>query len=278
MNTQIKFKRGLNGNLEPVVLSAGEPAFTTDTGKLYIGNGATKVLINPINKPIGITVDTFYTKFKINEYGQVINTAALSESDLPTISSSKITGLGTTASTNTGISPGNVPVLDATGKLVSSILPSIAITDTFVVSKESEMLALNAEIGDIAIRSDINETFILKTIPATVLANWIKLLTPADSVTSVNGKTGVVSLAATDILMTSYVKPDTTTTIKPVDTTLQAIGKLEKGIENLAPINSPRLTGTPTAPTPLAGDNSTLLATTAFVFQSMSVIDGGTFQ
>ena len=33
----------------------------------------------------------------------------------------------------------------------------------------------------------------------------------------------------------------------------------------LAPKNSPALTGTPTAPTPTAGDDSTKIATTAFV-------------
>jgi hypothetical protein len=37
-----------------------------------------------------------------------------------------------------------------------------------------------------------------------------------------------------------------------------------------APINSPSFTGTPTAPTPTAGDNSTKLATTAFVTTAVS--------
>lgn len=52
----------------------------------------------------------------------------------------------------------------------------IAITDTFVVSSEAAMLALTAETGDIAIRSDLGETFILQVNDPTVLSNWIELL------------------------------------------------------------------------------------------------------
>ena len=42
-----------------------------------------------------------------------------------------------------------------------------------------------------------------------------------------------------------------------------------------APINSPALTGSPTAPTPQAGDNSTLLATTAFVENAVAASTAG---
>jgi hypothetical protein len=41
-------------------------------------------------------------------------------------------------------------------------------------------------------------------------------------------------------------------------------GRQNASWQNVAPLNSPALTGTPTAPTPTAGDNSTKLATTAF--------------
>lgn len=44
-----------------------------------------------------------------------------------------------------------------------------------------------------------------------------------------------------------------------------------------APIASPALTGTPTAPTPSSGDNSTTLATTAFV-KAQGYVTGGPFQ
>lgn len=54
---QIKFKRGSSSNITSLVLAEGEPAYTTDTNKLYIGNyNGTKTMINPdmpeINFPV----------------------------------------------------------------------------------------------------------------------------------------------------------------------------------------------------------------------------------
>jgi len=107
--------------------------------------------------------------------------------------------LGTAASVDTGISSGDVPVLDANGKLSTSILPALAITDTFVVSSEAAMLALTAQVGDIAVRTDLNKSFILQTAGASTLANWQELLTPTDAVQSVNGHTGAVTLTQADL-------------------------------------------------------------------------------
>ena len=56
-------------------------------------------------------------------------------------------------------------------------LPPLAITDTFVVNSQAEMLALVAQTGDVAIRTDINQSFILSgTGDPTILANWYMLL------------------------------------------------------------------------------------------------------
>lgn len=48
-------------------------------------------------------------------------------------------------------------------------------------------------------------------------------------------------------------------------------------VSGLAPLASPALTGTPTAPTPLAGDNTTKLATTAFVQTALNAGVGSTY-
>ena len=44
---KIKLKRGLSSNITAVNLDQGEPAFCTDTGKLYIGDGTSNILVNP---------------------------------------------------------------------------------------------------------------------------------------------------------------------------------------------------------------------------------------
>lgn len=78
-----------------------------------------------------------------------------------------------------------VATLDATGKVPTNQMPALAITETFVVATQAAMLALTAQTGDVAVRTDVNKTFILKTEPASVLANWTEMLMPASGVQSV---------------------------------------------------------------------------------------------
>lgn len=106
--------------------------------------------------------------------------------------------LGTAASRNVGTSEGNVPILGAGGKLSTSVLPPLAIGETFVVNSESAMIALNAQRGDVAVRTDLNKTFILSQEPASSLSNWVEMLATG-TVVSVNGKTGAVSLTKSDV-------------------------------------------------------------------------------
>jgi hypothetical protein len=75
-----------------------------------------------------------------------------------------------------------VATLDSTGKITQSQLPQIALTNTYVVSSQADMLLLNAQSGDLAVRTDIHTTFILKGTNATVLADWQELLTTPDGV------------------------------------------------------------------------------------------------
>lgn len=84
------------------------------------------------------------------------------------------------------------------GKVPSSQLPAIAITDTFVVASQAAMLALTAETGDVAVRTDISETFILQGTDPSVLGDWVQLETPTAAVSSVFGRTGAVSAQSGD--------------------------------------------------------------------------------
>lgn len=89
--------------------------------------------------------------------------------------------------------------LGSDGKIPTSQLPALAVTDTFVVASQAAMLALTAEVGDVAVRTDQNKSYILKTAGASTLANWQELLTPTDTVLSVNGQTGAVTLTTSNI-------------------------------------------------------------------------------
>ena len=87
-----------------------------------------------------------------------------------------------------------VATLDASGLVPTNQLPALAITNTFVVNSQAAMLALTAQTGDVAIRTDLSESYILTADPASTLANWQELLSPPDAVTSVDGRVGAVTL------------------------------------------------------------------------------------
>ncbi len=95
-----------------------------------------------------------------------------------------------------GTSAGKIPVLDDDGKLLASLLPSLGIIDVNQVASQAAMLALNAQKGDVAVRTDLNKTFMLADSPASTLANWVELRTPTDAVLAVAGLTGTITAEA----------------------------------------------------------------------------------
>lgn len=132
-----------------------------------------------------------YSKVTVDAKGRVTAGSSLSTAD--------VGGIGTAATKNVGTAAGNIPILGSDGKLSDSVIPVIAISESHTVASEKEMLALAAQVGDIAIRTDGTGTWILKQTPASTLANWVQLKSPTDAATSVNGKTGNVTLTTSDI-------------------------------------------------------------------------------
>lgn len=107
--------------------------------------------------------------------------------------------LGTAALKNAGNAAGNVPIVGADGKLDTSIMPQLVITDVKEAASQAEMLALTAQQGDVCLRTDESKTYILAGTDPKVLANWKLWLTPGCDVLSVNGKTGVIVLTTDNI-------------------------------------------------------------------------------
>jgi len=87
----------------------------------------------------------------------------------------------------------------STGLVDPAVLPTEATTEVFEVANQAAMLALSAQGGDMAIRSDNSRVYILGSSPASVLANWKLLPDNSGAVTSVNAKIGVVVLDTGDI-------------------------------------------------------------------------------
>lgn len=132
---------------------------------------------------------------------------------------------------------------------------------------------------------------------------WV--VVPANLVSSVAGKTGIVTLTHNDITdwtaatatyltgnqtitlggdLSGTGSTNITATFNNVNAnvgTFQGITVNAKGLVtaaanmNYAPLNSPVLTGTPTAPTATPGDNTNNVATTAFVTAAVAAGGGG---
>lgn len=186
----IQIKRGLQEAVGRLVLAEGELAVALDTGNVYVGTTSGNVHINPSGgtaetaeklstpRAFSITGDgtakavSFdgtanvqlqlvlanlsaltpgtYTKVTVDQKGRVTAGATLEVADLPNIPNTKVTGLGTAATANTGTEQDNVPVVQADGKLLASLLPDLSgtyvpVTTTINGKPLSANVALTAD-------------------------------------------------------------------------------------------------------------------------------------
>lgn len=162
----IQIKRGLQTAVSKLVLAQGELAVALDTGNVYVGTTTGNVHINPTggtadqaaklstprqfsasgdasapavqfdgtqNVELVLTLANIaalmpgtYTKVTVDAKGRVTAGQTIEVSDLPSIPNNKITGLGTAAVANTGTAQGNVPVVQADGRLLASLMPNLS--------------------------------------------------------------------------------------------------------------------------------------------------------
>jgi len=92
--------------------------------------------------------------------------------------------------------------------------------------------------------------------------------------TTNNGKVDVAEVAEAVAWTGITGKPSSFTPAAHTHVTSEVTG-LDTALASKAPLASPALTGTPTAPTATAGTNSTQLATTAFVAAAVSALING---
>jgi hypothetical protein len=151
------------------------------------------------------------TASTISDFDTQVRTSRLDQMAAPTASvalnAQKITGLADPTNAQDAVTlnyittqkgaVSGIASLDGSGLIPTNQLPALAITTTQVVNSQANMLALTAQTGDVAVRTDVNKSFILTASPATTLGNWQELLTPTDAVLSVDGNTGAISLSGT---------------------------------------------------------------------------------
>lgn len=206
--TQTQFNALLTAN--PPALTAGALYFTTDTLRIYKATSASAAV--PFSHPFiivssfpenGQRQGTLYihqttrevrswdgTTWDILSYP--VTTAISSSSTDSQIPTAKAVYDAIDALPKTGTGSGNIPVLDANGKLANSVLPDLALSQYIdTVSSKSSLTTLStAQTGDYAIVSgdstDANNgTYILNGDYDT-LSNWKQISTPGSASVTVD--------------------------------------------------------------------------------------------
>jgi hypothetical protein len=167
-----------------------------------------KLAVDPLARANHTGTQTAST---VSDFDTQVRTSRLDQMAAPTgavaLNAQKITGLADPVNPQDAVTlnyittqkgaVNGIAELDGNGLVPTHHLPALAISTTQVVASQAAMLALTAQTGDVAVRTDVNKSFILTATPASTLANWQELLTPTDAVLSVDGGTGAISLSGT---------------------------------------------------------------------------------
>lgn len=103
--------------------------------------------------------------------------------------------VGYELASNKGI-PNGYASLDANGKVLTTQVPPLAITEVFVVADEAARLALTAQEGDVAIQTDTSTTYIKNSGTSGTNADWNVIeapVTEVDPVFSASPAAGISS-------------------------------------------------------------------------------------
>jgi hypothetical protein len=100
---------------------------------------------------------------------------------------------GTVSSTDTNTTYSAGTGITLTGTTFAA--GPIALTTVQVAANQTAQLALTAQEGDVAVRSDEKKSYMHNGGSAGTMADWTELQTPTDSVLSVNGNTGAITAA-----------------------------------------------------------------------------------
>jgi hypothetical protein len=180
------------------------------------GIALSKLAVDPLARTNHTGSQTAST---ISDFDTQVRTSRLDQMAAPTaavpFNAQKITGLADPTNAQDAVTlnyittqkgaVNGIAELDGNGLVPTHHLPALAISHTSVVASQAAMLALTAQVGDVAVRTDVNKSFILTADPASTLANWQELLSPTDAVLSVDGNIGAISLSGTYLNKTTGV-------------------------------------------------------------------------
>jgi hypothetical protein len=223
--------------------------------KNYGGNVA--VILNTINN--GVVQSLFVSGRTGLAY---VAGNPVSPSGIATKGYTDALGAALNASLNTAIGEINANVNAIYVDYIGNITTVISSTNANLIAVQSGINAnVTATNAAIVTANVAMNNYVADQINAldTTLTNNINAV-------AANATLQIASLDTTLTTSINNVQGYINTTINPEITSLNnSVVTLTAALVPLANIASPAFTGTPTAPTPLAGDNSTSIATTAFI-------------
>lgn len=222
-----------SGTSFPSSPDIGELFYKTTDGNLYVYDGASWDIsgggVTSINSQTGVVT---LTKSDLG-LSNVDNT---SDANKP-VSSAMTTALSGKESTANKNAISGYAGLDASGKIANSQLPALAITDTYVAADQTAMLALSAaEVGDIAVRTDLNKSFILKTAGYSILGNWQELLSPSGG--SVTIGSTAIALGASSSTLAGLTSVGATTFTGALTGNASTASNIDGGVAGRIPYQS----------------------------------------
>jgi len=314
---KIKLKRGLSSNITAVNLDQGEPAFCTDTGKLYVGDGTQNILINPdggiateagklsVARKISLDGDA---SGNVNFDGSADVTLSVTVADdshnhiisnvdgLQSALDGKQASLGfTPLNANLKGAVNGVAELDEAGKVPATQLPSYV--DDVLEHDNQAGFPTTGETGKIYIAKDTNKTYRWSGSGYVEISASLALGTTSSTAFRGDyGQTAYTHSQASHAPSDAQKNSDITKAeienklTGTITTHSHTVTKGDVGLGNVTNeskatmFTSPTFTGTPLSTTATKGTNTTQIATTSYVMTALGdyvkttdTIDGGTF-
>lgn len=142
---------------------------TADVGKVTVDSGLFHTMIHGANGTYVQTENGLVPSYATAIY-DLQQSATQSAIDAAASAAAALASLNTLLAQK-GQANG-IATLDAGGKIPVGQIPDAALISIQNAASQAAMLALTAQVGDWAVRTDTNQVFVLKTADPTILGNW----------------------------------------------------------------------------------------------------------
>lgn len=292
---QLKYDTIANWNTSQLILKQGEvaiaeiPTETSNSGLtppaigIKVGDGTST--FSQLNWIQGIAGDV-YSWAKLASGGSIpltrdansenpVNTTLLAWLQSLTDDMDSLSGGAGSISTQISNALGELDVTNITGFGPDKTLQTLTETDGRIAASFQNIQIAESQVTNLT--TDLAAKQDALSFNGTYNADTNKVATEATVSGAIEALDGVITgSAAASKTLTSFSETDgiVTATFGDIQIAESQVTNLTTDLAAKAPLASPALTGTPTAPTATAGTNSTQIATTAFVHDAVAGLSG----